>query len=337
MMRGRVNTKEEKTMKQKRPGSAWVKRQKALGPFMAILGSWAVLASCGTLADAASLAAQAAGDAGIISREMAQAIVKSGEAVNKAAEEISPEQAYYIGRAVGANILSRYKLDQGNPGLIQYLNKIAGALAVNSPLRKELDFTPKLEPYNGYHVGILDSLEINAFATSGGHIFITKGFLACAGSEDALAAILAHEIAHIQLQHSIKAIKTSRITNALLVTGSSVTGALVHDTSLEELTDIFNESVGEIVTTMVNNGYSQTQEFNADALALTLLASAGYEPSSLIDMLQVLERMQPERPGGFNHTHPAPAERISNLQSKIGPLQVEDTRSYRKPRFDALM
>lgn len=304
---------------------------------LAVLGSCIGLAACRTFADAASLAAQAAGDAGYISQEMAQAIVKSGEAVNKAAEDISPEQAYYIGRAVGASILSKYTLDRGNPELTHYLNKIAGGIAANSPLRMELDLAHKLEPYNGYHVGILDSPEINAFASSGGHIFITKGLLACVQSEDALAAVLAHEIAHIQLQHSIKAIKTSRITNALLVTGSTVAGAVVQDTSLAELTDIFNESVGEIITTLVNNGYSQAQEFNADALAMSLLASAGYEPSSLIDMLGALERAQPGHPGGFNNTHPAPAERIANAQAKIGALQVADTRQFRRGRFNATM
>jgi predicted Zn-dependent protease len=283
--------------------------------------------SCGTLAEATGLAAKAAGEAGLISPTVALALLKSTESIHKAAEDITPDQEYYIGRAVGANILAGYRIDNTSPHLTRYLNRICGAITINSP-RPEL--------YNGYHVAILDSQEINAFATSGGHIFITRGLLACTNSEDSLASVIAHEVAHIQLQHSIKAIKTSRITNAVMVTGSAVVGTAAEGTSLDELTNIFDESVNEIVATLVNNGYSQTQEFNADALALSLLAAAGYEPSSLVDMLKALEKNAGARPGGFNKTHPSPAARISSVNAKLRDYQVPDTRSFRRTRYRAV-
>jgi predicted Zn-dependent protease len=284
----------------------------------------ASLLSCGTLASAAGAGAKIAGGLGVIDQDTANAIGKSSDAIGKAAEDITPEQEYYIGRAVGATILTSYKVYTENPALTAYLNRICGAVVINSP---------KPEIYNGYHVMILDSQEINAFATSGGHIFITRGLIACTDSEDALASVIAHEISHIQLQHSIKAIKTSRITQALLVTGGSTADVLTSGTSMSELTDIFSESVGEIVSTLVNNGYSQSQEFDADNLALSLLASAGYEPSSLISMLHALEQNQPSRPGGFNKTHPTPAKRIDNAEKSLKNYPVEDTRSFRQARY----
>jgi predicted Zn-dependent protease len=283
--------------------------------------------SCRTLADATGMAAQAAGDAGLINPVVSDSIVSSADAIGRAAEDITPEQEYYIGRAVGARILTRYTVDTSNPALTGYLNRITNAIAVNSP-----------QPvgYNGYYTAILDSPEINAFGTSGGHIFVTRGLLENADSEDALAAVLAHEIAHIQLRHSIGAIKTSRITQAVIAAGSSAVTAVTYGTSLAELTDIFDESVTEIVTTLINSGYSQTQEFAADTLALSLLASAGYDPSSLLDMLRALEKSLPRVPGGFNDTHPAPADRIANVEKKIGAYAVPDTRSYRSARFNAV-
>jgi predicted Zn-dependent protease len=284
-----------------------------------------LLLSCQSAADAASAGAQIAGALGYIDQGTVDAISKSTDAISKAAEEITPEQEYYIGRAVGATILASYKVWNGSPALTAYVNRICNAIIINSP---------KPDIYNGYHVAILDSGEINAFATSGGHIFITRGLLACADSEDALAGVIAHEIAHIQLQHSIKAIRTSRITQALLVTGSSAAGAAgMKNTSLAELTDIFNESVSEIVTTMVNNGYSQTQEFDADTNALSLMAGAGYEPSSLISMLKVLEKNQAGQSGGFSKTHPTPARRISNANISVGRYRVQDTRVFRQDRY----
>jgi predicted Zn-dependent protease len=284
----------------------------------------AVLASCGTLGDAASVSASGAADAGYVSEDFARAVENSSEAFDKALEEMTPEQEYYIGRAVGAQVLAKYGVEDSKPELIQYLNKILNTLAVNSP---------RPEIYNGYHAAVLDTDEINAFATSGGHIFITRGLINCADSEDALAAILAHEIAHIQLQHGIKAIKTNRFAQAIWYTGSQVTGALTEGTSLEDLTDIFDESITDIVSAMINNGYSRDQEFEADNMALTLLTSAGYDPRSLLDMERALVQNQKNHPGGFNATHPKPEDRVTNTSRRIGPPAAQDNRSFRRTRF----
>ncbi|MDR2477891.1 MAG: M48 family metalloprotease [Treponema sp.] len=283
--------------------------------------------SCKTLSTVADVGFQAAGAAGIIDENLASAGSKTAQAWGNAAEEITPEQEYYIGRAVGANILSSYKIWNGSPHLLAYANRICNALVINSP---------RPEIYNGYHVMILDSHEINAFATPGGHIFITRGIITSANSEDALAAVIAHEIAHIQLQHSVKAIKNSRVTQALMVTGTSAAGA-ASGYDVNQLTEIFNESVGEIVSTMVNNGYSQSQEFDADNTALSLLTSAGYNPSALLDVLKTLDSIQSARPGGFNKTHPAPSQRIANALKSLPRYNVADTAAYRRARYSAAM
>ena len=282
--------------------------------------------SCAGLASAAGIGAQIAGDLGVIDKNTTAAIVQSSEAIGKAAEEITPEQEYYIGRAVGANILSAYKIYNGKPALTAYLNKICGAIVINSP---------KPDIYNGYHVNILDSREINAFATSGGHIFVTRGLIDSADSEDALAGVIAHEIAHIQLQHSIKAITNSRINQALMVTAVSAVGVAA-DMDVKELTDVFNQSVGEIVNTLLNKGYSRDQEYDADRTALSLLAAAGYSPSGILDMLRQLEKTQGSHSGGFNTTHPSPADRLSSAEQSAGNYQTPDTRSFRRNRYRAV-
>jgi predicted Zn-dependent protease len=232
---------------------------------------------------------------------------------------------------VGANILGGYRVYTGNPARTVYVNKILEAIVVNSP---------KPEIYNGYHALILNSPEINAFATSGGHIFVTLGLVNTASSEDALAAVLAHEVAHIQLQHSIKAIKTSRITTALMATGSAAASVAAQGTNLSELTDIFDESITDIVSTLVNNGYSRDQEFEADALALSLLAGAGYDPSSMLEMLRALETQLGSQSGGltagFGKTHPAPRDRITNANRTLGSVpRPTDTKASRTGRFAA--
>jgi predicted Zn-dependent protease len=294
---------------------------------IAVIVFFCAVFSCADLAKIADAGAQIAGATGAIDKNTANAISNSSKAIGSAAEEITPEQEYYIGRAVAGNILSTYKLWNAKPALTTYLNNICTAITINSP---------RPDVYNGYHVAILDSNEINAFATSGGHILVTRGLINAAKSEDALAGVIAHEIAHIQLQHSIKAIKTSRITQALLVTGTSAAGAAA-GMDVNQLTDVFNESVGEIVQTMVNNGYSQSQEYDADNTALSLMASAGYNPRGLIDMLNELKTIQSKTAGGFNKTHPSPAQRIANAEKSVGKYKIANTRASRQGRFNAAL
>jgi predicted Zn-dependent protease len=303
-----------------------MKAMKLLTVFILLSVFCVFLPACKTIADMMNKGAQAAGEAGVIDKNTQTAITNSSKAMANAAADITPEQEYYIGRAVAANILKTYTLWRGSPALTAYVNRICGAIVINSP---------RPEIYNGYHVALLDSNEINAFATSGGHIFLTRGLVSLAKTEDALAGVIAHEIAHIQLQHSIKAIKTSRITHALMVTSASAAG-IVSGYDVNEMTSIFDETVGDIVGTLVNNGYSQTQEFDADATALSLLAGAGYNSSGLIDMLKELEKTQKNHAGGFNNTHPSPDKRLAAAE-RIRSRQpgVTDTSSYRRARFAA--
>ncbi|MDR1443744.1 MAG: M48 family metalloprotease [Treponema sp.] len=282
--------------------------------------------SCTTVAGAVGTGAQIAGALGVINTETAGAISRSSEAIGRAAEEITPEQEYYIGRAVGANLLSRYKIWNGSSALTRYLNEICNAIVINSP---------RPEIFNGYHLAILDSPEVNAFATSGGHIFITRGLISCADSEDALAAIIAHEIGHIQLQHGIKAIKNSRITQAVMITGTSA--ASLGNDDLKELASVMDESVNEIITTLVEKGYSRDQEYDADTAALSLMAAAGYDPSAFIPMLQLLEKNQGNSGAGLAKTHPSPAQRIENVRETVLKFKVPDTRSYRTARYEQFL
>jgi predicted Zn-dependent protease len=242
-------------------------------------------------------------------------------------ETMSAEDAYYLGRAVAANILEHYRPYLGNPALTAYLNKICRAITLNSP---------QLSLFNGYHVLLLDSNEINALATSGGHIFITRGLANIATSEDALAAVLAHEIAHIQLGHGLSLVKEMKLTNELSAVAERAgrEASAVAGVEAQQM-NLFANSVRDMVNTMVKNGYSRPQEFAADAAAISLLVGAGYDPAALIEVLQVLEREQAHSPGGFNSTHPTPAQRLSYVERSLRTLSKNTTRSFREQRFKA--
>jgi len=237
----------------------------------------------------------------------------------------TPEDEYYLGRAVAANILAAYKPYNGNTELTNYLNLICQALVINSS---------RPSVYNGYHVMILDSREFNAFATPGGHIFVTKGLVEAAPSEDALAGIIAHELAHVMLRHGMKMIDDMRITEEIDAMARQA-AAFAGNSNARILT--FRDSVNEFFYLMTRNGYSTEQEFEADTTAIELLAEAGYSPGGLLEMLNILRRIQSSQRGGLNSTHPAPAQRIANVERQLRGYRLNDIASVRQERFLRIM
>lgn len=289
-----------------------------------LLGIFALAATSCAVMNAMGGVASTVG--AITGDENLAAMGDSVSAVAEASAPISPEQEYYIGRSVTASLLGSYKI-YSDPVLTDYVNKVCRVLALNSQ-RPEL--------YKGYFVAVLDSDQINAFASSGGHILVTRGLLQCATSEDALAAVLAHEIAHIQLQHGIKAIKGDRWTNATLTVAGSAATTLT-DGQMREVVGAFDESVDSIVTTMVNTGYSQSQEYDADATALEIMAAAGYAPHAMVEMLTELKARQPKSSGGFASTHPSAAKRLKNVEKKLKAYTEISVPEIRQSRYNRMM
>ncbi len=247
--------------------------------------------------------------------------------VSKASRPISDEEEYYIGRALAAKILTTYKI-YNNARIVDYINLVGLSLAMHS----ERPIT-----YGGYHFTVLDTTERNAFACPGGIIFITKGMLQTANTEDELAAVLAHEIAHINNKDGISSIKSARWTEALTVIG---TQAARQYTSAEvgKLLTLFEGALDDVFKTIVLNGYSQQQEFAADEKALSYLKKAGYAPGALVDFITSVNMQGGASQGGIMKTHPSSAERLERLIGKTQSITMDaDSLNKRTGRFKALM
>lgn len=247
--------------------------------------------------------------------------IRAVRSVIKATEEITPEDEYLIGRSVAANLIAAYPVYE-NKSLEVYLNSICQVIVSN---------TDGFAPYDGYHVKVLNTTEVNAFATSGGHILITRGMINCARSEDDLAFIIAHEVSHIVKKHNIEAIKTNRITNATKEVFLAVDISEKDSPDLKQLKDF----VGNGLTELVDIGYSQEQEFEADALAVTLMNAAGYNVQGAINVLNYLRNMETANKNRVLSTHPEPQFRINKINRAIKKLTLcEDTSEFRVQRFN---
>lgn len=305
-----------------------------LGPAvkLAVLGLGIMLAlpvfisGCQTMEAITDIGASLGQSVGIITESQAESISKSSKAVARSFEDFTPEQEYYIGRTVGAVIINKYK-PYDDERVNAYINLLGQTLAKASDLP---------ETFNGYHFLILDSDEINALAAPGGLIFITRGMLRCCRDEDAVAAVLAHEIGHVQFKHGLQAIKKSRITSALVILGTE--GAKTFGgKDLANLTATFEGSISDITSTLVNNGYSRNFERQADVAAVTILKRVGYDPNGLVNMLKVMEKKL--KPGGpdFAKTHPSPESRIADIQKHIGKFAKVQEPKVRQKRFLAAL
>lgn len=292
-----------------------MKKMKQILSTMCICGiltmSFSSCASSDGLFDAAALIASSSG---LVDSNLAFQAADAGKKITKAAEVITPSQEYYTGRAVAGQILSRYALVR-NPRMEAYLNAICMSLVINSS---------QPEIYNGYHVAIIDSESLNAFATPGGHILVTSGLINAVNSEEELAAVLAHEISHIQLKHAVKAIKSSRATSAVVSTASAVILAGDND-DLKQLVDGFGDAVDEVVATMVDSGYSKGTEYEADENAVKLLYLAGYNPYAINKMLVQLDETIGSSDAGFGKTHPSPSSRLKKVEKVEQALNKEES------------
>jgi beta-barrel assembly-enhancing protease len=244
---------------------------------------------------------------GMIDDDQADSILRGSEAVQKTFQDLTPEQEYFIGRAVAAKVLQGYKpLDRAEANA--YLNLLGQSLVA---------FSVRPETFGGYHFLLLDSDEINAFAAPGGLILVTRGMIQCCENEDELAAVLAHEIGHVEKKHGLSAIKQARLTSAFTVIAAEA-GKQLGGEDLADLTEAFEGSVGDVVMTLTTKGYSRKQEFSADAAAVDTLRRAGYPETALVTMLQRMEQRLGTAGGpGFAKTHPSAQSRIEAISPTI--------------------
>jgi predicted Zn-dependent protease len=162
------------------------------------------------------------------------------------------------------------------------------------PLVKATDTPP-----GEIKVGIIDEDTINAASAGNGQFLVTRGLLERANDAQ-LAGVLAHEIAHDDLNHVAKA--------QILGTGLNV-GMVILD-------QIFPGSgaIAPIAGQLVMNRYTQSEEYAADRHGMAILERAGKSPAIMADTLAWLKSTEGGSSGGFFSTHPATDDRIEALR-----------------------
>lgn len=182
---------------------------------------------------------------------------------------------------------------------------------VSSSITSTLGKQPNFEQWE---VVVFDSPQVNAFALPGGKIGVYTGLLSVAKNQDQLAAVIGHEIAHVQANHSNERLSTSQLSNY----GAQIGKQALQGSEYQELS---MQALGLGIHYGVTLPYSRTQETEADIIGVKLMANAGFYPEQSVELWKNMAKASGGNdPLEFMSTHPANQTRIKNLQKQIQRL-----------------
>jgi len=159
--------------------------------------------------------------------------------------------------------------------------------AMQAHLQKVVDRL--VEPLNtqgtDYKLVLVKEQQINAFTPGGGIIVVQEGLLMYCDTEGQLAAVLAHEIAHVLRRHPLK----QRQIGIARKAGRSLTNAITPDSMEKSLGNLLKVSGGATV-----NAAIRSQEREADSIAIDILVAAGYDPMEMVSVQRVFRQYAPQ-------------------------------------------
>ena len=171
--------------------------------------------------------------------------------------------------------------------------------------------TQVVAPEENWEVTVFQDQTANAFALPGGKIGVYTGLLEVASTPDQLAAVIGHEIAHVQADHSNARMSAAYATEAGLALVQVVAGAATPEK--QQLMGLLGlgAQVGVILP------YGRSQESEADLLGLDYMARAGFDPRASINLWQNMAKAGGPQPPEFLSTHPAHGTRMEQLSEHM--------------------
>ena len=227
-------------------------------------------------------------------------------------------------RKLGEHVSAKLRQDFGvyqDKDVTRYVSLVGSVLAQASS-RPQLD----------WQFIVLDTDGVNAFATPGGIVHITRGALGLIKNEAELAGVLGHEITHITAKHTVRSIQKNKLVSLTAdEVGSS--GGLAQSV-LSKLGEAAYSNV-------INNSFDRDDEMESDKIGVTLASRAGYAPGVLADVLNRINDRNKDReePNGLFASHPLIRDRIAAIakvikDQKLGGTATVAARYTKHVTFD---
>lgn len=187
------------------------------------------------------------------------------------------------------------------------------------------------QPEAAFSFVVLDQPMINAFAAPGGVIALNSGLILLADTQDEVAGVLSHEIAHITQLHMYRAFEKGKTMNTLSLL-AMLGLILVSGGDGQVITGAVLGAQGVAAQAQIN--FTRHNEVEADRVGIRTLSAAGYDPQGMADFFEKMSqrsRANGEGPPEFLRTHPVSVNRIAEAKSRIQNLpkaEISDGRQF---------
>ncbi|MBV8146106.1 MAG: M48 family metallopeptidase [Gammaproteobacteria bacterium] len=237
-----------------------------------------------------------------------------------AATVLTQNDEYLLGAMVAKQLRDQSALLE-DPEVSEYINNIGQRLASQSAMGGQ-----------NFHYFVVKDTTINAFAVTGGYVFINAGLILATSTESELAGVMAHETAHITQHHIARMLadqSRQSLTTAAAMIGAILLGALGGGQAVE---GALAATQGMAVQHQIN--FTRDNESEADRVGISYLAGAGFDPYGMGSMFETMSRHE-----GLAATyipamlidHPMDSDRIAEQRSRAAqfpPHKVHDSLSY---------
>lgn len=201
---------------------------------------------------------------------------------------VSGKQEIQIGKQIDRQMQRQMQFYRDS-NINDYVKRVGQRLAAG---KKRTDIPYKFQ--------VVRSSSVNAFATTGGYVYVTTGLLEAADNEAQLASVIGHEMGHIESRHLIEQMRQTAITRGL-ASAAGIDQNVAANIGLE---------------LALNRPRSRQDEFEADQVGLRLMRAAGYAESASPEFMKKLLRRGSSVPT-FLSTHPAVPDRIEALEKLV--------------------
>lgn len=170
---------------------------------------------------------------------------------------------------------------------------------------------------------VIDKDVVNAFCLPGGKVFVYTGILELTTSNDELAAVMGHEVAHALLRHGGERMSTAMVAQLAGQAGAIAIGASTNNPAAAQA---FGQVYGIGAQVGVMLPHSRSQESEADEVGMILAAKAGYEPSGALSLWQKMDAYNAKKgntPPAWLSTHPSSKQRMADIQAKMGAVRTK--------------
>jgi len=228
---------------------------------------------------------------------------------------VSLEKEIQIGQQVAAEFEQSAKLID-DPVISDYVDRVAQHIVKHSDAKVP------------FHVKVVDTDEVNAFAFPGGYFYVNKGLILAAENEAELAGVMAHEIAHVAARHATARMSKGQILQlaaipALFIGGYWAQMAIQNGLGLGINLQLL--------------GVTRESEEEADQLGIQYLWFSGYDPNGFVSFFEKLQAQEKTKPGklsGFFRTHPFTEKRIGASMDEQRYLPEKENYIVNSSEFD---